>query len=138
MNKKSGITMSALVVYIVLLFAFTAIALTVSSRISTGLFADKGAAINAEDLQKAIYCLNNSAVSSTSYTLAENTITFSNGDMYTYISEDSSLTVNKRAISRNVTGFTVTQIETGLLKISMTYTKYTHSMERDIYLYVGE
>lgn len=138
MSKKAGITMMSLVVYVVLLAAFTGIALTVSSNLSNSVFADKGIAQDMTNYEKVLYYLNKSAMESTSATATTTTITFSNGDVFSFDATKGSLYMNGGVLCNTISEFDIGDIENNLVNIDITLAKYTNTMTRTIALYVGE
>lgn len=135
---KKGITMTSLVVYIVLLAAFTGIALMVSGNLSDTVFGDKGLAICATNYEKTMYYLNKSAMESTTVTVAGSTVTFSNGDTFEYDASKNVLKLNGGVLCKNVSEFDVGSLENNLLDIEVSFKKYTNTMTRTISIYVGE
>lgn len=135
---KKGITMTSLVVYIVLLAAFTGIALMVSSNLSDSVFSDKGVSINMASYEKAMYYLNKSAMESTSVTVTDSSVTFSNGDAFEYDDAKNELKMNGGILCKNISKFSVGNVENNLLNIEIGLKKYTNTMERTITLNVGE
>ena len=138
MRKKCGITMTSVVVYVTLLATFTGIALSVSNNLSVSMFEDKGIAINAASFDKILYYLNKAAMESTTVTSNEATITFSNGDVFSYNAETNAVIMNGGILCKNVYAFGIEKQENGILNVTITLKKYTHNMERTINLYVGE
>lgn len=138
MNKKRGLTMMSLVVYVVLLAAFTGVALTVSNNLSNSVFADKGIAYDMTNYEKIMYYLNKSAMESSSADATSSTVTFSNGDKFEYNATKNELKMNGGVLCRNVYTFSIGDIQNNLLNIDITLKKYTHSMDRSITLYIGE
>lgn len=136
--RKRGITMVSLVVYVVLLAAFTGVALMVSSNLSDTVFADKGLAINMTNYEKVLYYLNKSAEESTSATVTTTKITFSNGDIFEYNSEKSELKLNGGVLCKNVSEFDIGSIENNLLNVGVSFKKYTNTMTRTVTLNIGE
>ena len=138
MNSKLGITVSSLVIYVILLFSFTAVALGVSGNFTSGIYNDKGLAINLSNLDKIQYYLNKSAVNSTSVEFTSNSITFSNGNEYTYDAATRVVYYNKGILVTDVTKFIVTNNEGSLYEIQMEFTKYSVVTERIVKINVGE
>lgn len=138
MKYKKGITTASIVIYVILLFAFTTLSLSVSSNLSSGLFDDKGYAINLSNFDKALYYLNKNAMESNNLTLSDNTITFSNGNEFTYDSNSQTLYYNEGILLNNVKNFTVTSIDTNEYTIEIQFIKYLNELTRSIRLCVGE
>lgn len=138
MGAKSGITMASLVIYVILLTAFTGIALIVSNNLSISLFEDKGAAINTTSYDRIQYYLNKSAIESSTVNVNGADVTFSNGDTFSYNTETDELSMNGGILCKDVYGFSAVKLESGILSVTLNLKKYTHNMERTITLFVGE
>ncbi len=91
---KKGITMLSLVIYVVLFFAFSAIAISVSTNMNFRTLSEKGIIYCNEELQKLQYNLLNSAKNSTSCDIIQNTFVFSNGDEYVFDSSNKKIYKN--------------------------------------------
>ncbi len=139
MSKKRGLTMMSVVVYIMLLVAFTGIALVISNNLSDTVFADKGIAQDMTHYEKIMYYLNKSALESSSVTVnSTKSITFSNGDIFLYDADKKELKMNDGVLCKNISSFSIGDVENNLVDIDVTLKRYTHNMERKIIIYVGE
>lgn len=138
MNRKKGITMMSIVVYVILLAAFTGITLAASNNLSNSFFLDKGVAQNMTHYEKTLYYLNKSALESDQVIVDNKSITFLNGDVFKYDETRKEITLNGGVLCKNVSSFDVENLGDNLLNIYITYNKYTHSMDRTITIYVGE
>ena len=81
MNKK-GITMTSIVVYVMLFFIFTSVAITISTNINFEALSEKGNIINNKNIQKLQFNLLNSAKSSSNVYNISGKVVFSNNDEY--------------------------------------------------------
>lgn len=138
MKYKSGITTVSIVVYVILLFAFTTLALNVSSNISNGMFDDKGFAINLSNFDKTLYYLNKSAIESSKVIVTDNTLSFSNGDVFEYDSQKQTLYYNDGILVNNVTDFNINNDDINVYNIQIQLTSYSNELSRNIKLYIGE
>ena len=138
MKYKRGITVTSLVVYVILLFTFTAVALSVSGNFTSGVYNDKGLAINLANMDKIQYYLNKSAIESKNAEYTTNAIIFSNGDEFKYDINLGVVYYNNGMLATDVTKFVVTNTLEGLYEIQMEFTKYSVVTERNVKIYIGE
>lgn len=140
-SRKSGITLSALVIYIVLFTSFTIFASNVSSNMNERLFNNRGEAINYSSLNKLQYNIDDSAISSIDVTVSEGQMTYSNGDTYVYDSEKHAVLKNNGILCQNVETFTV-NVEEGTnakkVTIEVKFSKYLNTLTRRIVSCVEE
>ena len=132
---KKGVTLSSLVIYLVLFTGFTIFVSITSTRMNGKLFDNRGEAINYSYLNKLQYNIENSSLTSKDVTVEANKITYSNGDIYTYNSEQAVIYKNGGILCLNVSDFS-TSIETGTntkkLTIDITFSKYLNVIEKSI------
>lgn len=138
MKYKQGITAVSVVVYVILLFAFTALALSVSTNLSSGLFEDKGIAINLSNYDKVLYYLNKNAIESSGLEFENNTLKFSNGNEFKYDADSQTIYYNDGIFAKDIKGFTVTMINNNQYTVEVQFIKYLNEMTRSIKIYVGE
>lgn len=135
LKSKKGITMTSIMVYVVLFFAFTSIATVISSRINKNLFNDRGNAINITAINKLEYNLLKSANESynVDMTAEENkqTLTFSNLDIYVFDLENNVIYKNGGKLVKFVKACEVTS-QDNLINIDITLNKYTNEVTRNI------
>lgn len=135
LRSKKGITMTSIMVYVVLFFAFTTIATMISSRINKNLFNDRGNAINITAINKLEYNLLKSANESynVDMTAEENkqTLTFSNLDIYVFDLENNVIYKNGGKLVKFVKACEVTS-QDNLINIKVTLNKYTNEVTRNI------
>ena len=135
LNKKSGVTLASLVIYIVLFTSFSIFIAATSANMNNKLFDNRGEAINYSSLNKLQYNIENSSLNSNNVSLVSDTITYSNGDSYSYDSEKNVVYKNGGILCTNVDNFTVNMTESGYTKkivIEVTFNKYLNVMTRTI------
>ncbi len=134
-NKKSGITLTSIVMYIILFFAFSSITIIISSRMNKNLFEDRGKAINISNINKLEYNLLDSSNKSNNViiqkTSNEEKIIFSNNDEYRYNKEDKIIYKNNGKLIKNVVSFETNETA-GYIDINIILNKYTNIIERNI------
>lgn len=134
-GTKKGVTLASLVIYIVLFTSFTIFVSITSTNMNGRLFDNRGEAINYSYLNKLQYNLENSAMNSQDVSIAENEITYSNGDRYTYNSNESIIYKNGGILCLNVSNFS-TVLETGVntkkLTLNITFNKYLNVIDKSI------
>ncbi|MDO4283327.1 MAG: hypothetical protein Q4D02_06770 [Clostridia bacterium] len=106
MNKR-GITMTSIVIYVVLFFIFTSIAIGISSNMNYESLSEKGNIINHEEFQKLQYNMLNSAKKSNEVYNINGKIVFSNNDEYDYNEEDKTILKNDHVLIQNVENFSI-------------------------------
>ena len=95
MQKRSGITMLSMVIYVTLFFAFTALAISMGSNMNYSSLVQKGKLYINEEASKIQYNLVNSAKSSDDINNIYGKLVFSNNDEYTYDNATKKLLKNK-------------------------------------------
>lgn len=135
LKSKKGITMTSIMVYVVLFFAFTTIATMISSRINKNLFNDRGNAINITAINKLEYNLLKSANESYNVDMtaeeSKQTLTFSNLDIYVFDLENNVIYKNGGKLVKFVKACEVTS-QDNLINIKVTLNKYTNEVTRNI------
>lgn len=135
LRSKKGITMTSIMVYVVLFFAFTTIATMISSRINKNLFNDRGNAINITAINKLEYNLLKSANESYNVDMtaeeSKQTLTFSNLDIYVFDLENNVIYKNGGKLVKFVKACEVTS-QDNLINIKVTLNKYTNEVTRNI------
>ena len=134
-NKKSGITLVSLVLYLTLFTVFTVFVSGISSNMNERLFNDRGEAINYTSLNKLQYNIENSALNS--YDIIENTnkISFSNGDYYTYDNQNKVIYKNEGILCLNVEScdISVEVFENAKkLTLNVSFNKYMNNISKTI------
>lgn len=134
-NKKSGITLASLVIYIVLFTTFTVFVSGVSTNVNEKLFDNRGEAINYTSLNKLQHNLEVSAMNSKDVVIASNQINYSNGDNYLYDEQQNVIYKNGGILCLNVEEFN-TSLETGLktkkITINVSFNKYLNNITKTI------
>lgn len=133
--KKRGITLSSLVIYIVLFTSFTLFASNVSSNMNERLLKNRGEAINYTSLNKLQYNIDASSSESTSVTVTENEIVFSNNDKYVYDSENKVVLKNDGILCQNIDSFSVELEEkenAQKVTIQVELSKYLNAISKSI------
>ena len=132
---KKGITMVALVIYMLVFSLITLLLSMIFTNMNKNLFANRGAAINYTTLNKLQYNITESALISSNVTVDGNRIIYSNGDVYEYVSDKNIILLNRGVLCKNVSEFSVKQVtsnNTKKVEISITLNKYLNSLSRNI------
>ncbi len=103
MNKKSGITMTSMVLYVALFFAFSAFAIAVSTNYNHKTLMEKGNMWINEQFDKLQMNLLSSGRKSTDVSNIGGKIVFSNDDEYRF--EDGKIYLNDGFCISDVTNF---------------------------------
>lgn len=103
MNKKSGITMTSMVLYVALFFAFSAFAIAVSTNYNHKTLMEKGNMWINEQVDKLQMNLLSSGRKSTDVSNIGGKIVFSNDDEYRF--EDGKIYLNDGVCISDVTNF---------------------------------
>ena len=139
MKRKNGITLSALVLYITLLFTFVAIATAVAKRFELNAFEQKALGVNMENYSRLSASFNVSANESDVVELDGTTLTFLNGgvlvDRYTFDTEKGHIYKNGVLVVSDVNSFNITKDGTSLT-INVQFMKYSVMTEREIFIHV--
>ena len=134
-NKKNGITLAALVIYLGLFTVFTLFVSGISSNMNERLFNNRGEAINYTSLNKLQFNIEESALNSEDISVSSNSIDYSNGDSYVYDATNKIIYKNGGILCLNVDSFTV-NIEAGTnakkLTIDITFNKYLNILTKRI------
>ena len=134
-NRKSGITVTSIVVYVILFFIFTTATTVISSRFNESLFDDRGRAINITAINKLQYNLLNSA--NNSYIVEgvvdgnKTTLTFSNSDIYIFDLDSKMVYKNGGKLVKYVKDCDVKLLD-DVVNIDITLNKYTNEVNRNI------
>lgn len=106
MNKK-GITMTSVVIYVILFFIFTSIAITISTNMNFEALIEKGTIINNKNIQKLQFNLLNSAKSSDFVSNIEGRVVFSNNDEYYFDNTKKEILKNDTTLIKDVEKFEI-------------------------------
>ena len=108
MNKKSGLTMVSIVIYVVIFFALAMIISGVTMVMDSNSLKDKGIIFCEEQLNKLQYNLVVSNENSKGdITKIENKLVFGNNDMYEYDSNTKTIYKNAGILIQNVEEFSI-------------------------------
>ena len=135
MNKKSGITLSTLVIYIALFAIVTVVVSSVSANMNERLFNSRGEAINYTNLNKLQYNLESSATESNKLSVIDGYVNFSNGDNYSYDAEQKVIYKNGGILCTNVEKIdsSYESNATGtMVGLEVTFSKYLNTIKRTI------
>jgi len=149
---KKGFTVVSLVLYVMLFFTFTVFATAISTNLNHELLSEKGRVIVNESYIKLYTNLINSAKDSHSVDVIENTIIFSNGDIYEYNLDNKELSKNSGNLVYNMESYTVSNLEDILgvsndindidlvkcFRINVSFKKYNETITKDIVITVGD
>ncbi|MEG1141171.1 MAG: hypothetical protein RSE41_01730 [Clostridia bacterium] len=102
---KNGITMVSMVIYVLLFFTFTVIAISISSNLNKNIITDKSISNMNKDYLKLYTNILSSAKNSNSFDFIDNTVSFSNNDIYTF--KDKCIYKNNEKIISNVTSMSL-------------------------------
>lgn len=135
LKSKRGITVTSIMVYVLLFFAFTTIATVISSRFNKNLFNDRGNAINVTAINKLEYNLIDSASNSYNVDIVANgnnrTLTFSNSDVYVFDNDNNVIYKNGGKLVKFVKESKV-KIQEDVIAVDLTLNKYTNEVSRSI------
>lgn len=133
--SKKGITVTSIVVYVILFFAFTTVATLISSNINKNLFDDRGKAINITAINKLEYNLLESASNSYNANLTtdgnKKIVTFSNSDKYVFDLDSKVIYKNDGKLIKFMKDCDL-NIQNDLIVIDVTLNKYTNEVTRTI------
>ena len=110
MQKRSGITMLSMVIYVTLFFAFTALAISMGSNMNYSSLVQKGKLYINEEASKIQYNLVNSAKSSDDINNIYGKLVFSNNDEYTYDNATKKLLKNGGVLATDVEEFKIIDV----------------------------
>ena len=133
--SKKGVTLASLVMYLLLFTTFTIFAMNISTNMNERLFNDRGASINYTSLNKLQYNIEDSSLNSNDVVVTATSITYSNGDSYTYDIENDMILKNGGILCQNVSDCTFA-LENGTnvkkLTINVKFNKYLNEMTKNI------
>lgn len=135
LNKKAGITLASLVVYIVLFTSFTIFVSLMSTNMNERLFDNRGEAINYSSLNKLQLNIENSGLDSNSVVVNSNEISYSNGDNYIYDETQQVIFKNGGILCLNVQSFSASVeqgVNTQKVTVEVTFNKYLNVLSKSI------
>ncbi len=139
MNKKSGLTMVSIVIYVVIFFALAMIISGVTMVMDSNSLKDKGIIFCEEQLNKLQYNLVVSNENSKgNITKIENKLVFGNNDMYEYDSSTKTIYKNGGILIQNVEEFSIQNDvnNENYYKIVCGVKKYNQGKYGTTYLYI--
>lgn len=110
MNKKSGLTLTSIVVYVSLFFVFTVFAIAMSTNMNYKAMEEKANIYIYEQFNKLQYNIVTSSQNSTSVDNIYNKIVFSNNDEYSYDSDKKVILKNNGTLVKNVGNFRIIDV----------------------------
>ncbi len=108
MNKKRGITVTSLVIYVVLFFMFSFLVTTVTANINKTMFVKRGKIYNVKNTSKLNSYLVTSAKKSDDVYKIDDRLIFNNNDEYVFDSNKKCILKNDKIIVKGVTKFNST------------------------------
>ena len=105
--KRSGLTITSMVLYVALFFAFSAFAIAISTNFNYRTLSEKGQMWVNEQYDKLQYNLLNSAKESSDVSNISGKIVFSNNDEYEYDGKKKRVLKNGGIIAMDVEKFNV-------------------------------
>lgn len=105
--KKAGLSMTSMVIYVALFFAFSAFAVAISTNYNYQTLNEKGSMWVNEQYDKLQYNLFSSAKKSERVSIIADKIVFSNNDEYVYDSENKRVLKNGGVIAMDVESFSI-------------------------------
>lgn len=107
MNKRSGLTMTSIVMYVVIFFALTILATGVTMAMNSNSLQDKGKIYVEEENLKIKKNIKLSLDNSQNVYKIEDKLIFSNGDEYFFDNTTRTLYKNGGVLSQNLLSFEI-------------------------------
>ena len=107
MRKKQGLSMLTMILYVILFFAFSSIAVAISTNMNLRLLKEKGQIIVNEEFKKLEYNMLGSAKKSTAIDEISGKVAFSNGDEYYYNQTEGKIYKNDGVLVSDVKEFEI-------------------------------
>lgn len=139
--KKSGITMTSIMVYVALFFTFTSVAIAISSNMNYRTLSQKGEMIVNEEIQKLQFNLFYSAKRSRFVEKINDRIVFSNNDSYIYDAEKQEIRKNETILLKGISQFEIvedTMNRKDRITIYVKVEKYHQVGEKTLFFTLGE
>ncbi len=152
MNRKSGITLVSIMIYVLLFFAFSTLAISLSSNMNMNSLSKKGEIIVNEGYDKLSYNLINSAKNSNSVDIIADSVVFGNNDEYSFDFDKKVILKNDTVLIKNVEDFKIinssdfvseekiANFDSNIQNISFSVTlkKYNVDKNENIFVTLGE
>ncbi len=136
--NKSGITMASLVIYVVLFFAFSTFAISISSNMNYSTLSEKGDLWVNEQYEKLQYNLLKSAKASDEVYSISGKLIFSNNDEYFYDTQKNQILKNGGVIASDVNGIFEITANGKNCTVNVSFLKYEKTKTGDIFVTVGD
>jgi len=154
MSKKSGITLTSIVIYVSLFFVFTVFAVAMSTNMNYKALDEKADIYIHEQFSKLEYNMISSAKSSNTVDSISSQIVFSNNDEYKFDSSKKVILKNNGVLIKNVENLRI--IDTNKLEnvdsntaanidsdidyicIEVTLKKYGKQIVKQLFVTVGD
>lgn len=154
MNKKSGITLTSIVIYVSLFFVFTVFAIAMSTNMNYKAMGEKANIYVYEQFDKFQYNITTSAKNSNFVDNIYNKVVFSNNDEYSYDKDKKVILKNGGVLVNNVENFEIISEEkltdipnnfasnmdnsTNSICIEITFKKYGKQITKQLFVTVGD
>ena len=154
MNKKSGITLTSIVIYVSLFFVFTVFAIAMSTNMNYKAMGEKANIYVYEQFDKFQYNIVTSAKNSNFVDNIYNKVVFSNNDEYSYDKDKKVVLKNGGVLVNNVEKFEIIAEEkltdipnnfasnmdnsTNSICIEITFKKYGRQITKQLFVTVGD
>ena len=154
MNKKSGITLTSIVIYVSLFFVFTVFAIAMSTNMNYKAMGEKANIYVYEQFDKFQYNIITSAKNSNFLDNIYNKVVFSNNDEYSYDKDKKVVLKNGGVLVNNVENFKIISEEkltdipnnfasnmdnsTNSICIEITFKKYGRQITKQLFVTVGD
>lgn len=111
MNKRAGLTLSSIVIYVVLFFAFSVFAVSMSTNMNYKSMSEKGNIYIHEQFEKFQYNMLSSAKKSISVDEIYGKVVFSNDDEYSFDSSKKAILKNGGILIDSVEDFNIVDFD---------------------------
>lgn len=111
MNKRSGLTLSSIVIYVALFFVFSVFAISMSTNMNYKSMSEKGSIYIHEQFEKIQYNMLSSAKKSSSVDDIYGKVVFSNDDEYFFDSSKKVILKNGGVLIDSVEDFNIVDFD---------------------------
>ena len=152
--QRRGISLISMIIYVVLFFGFSAIAISLTTNMNMKTLAKKGSIYCQEQIEKLQYNLIDSAKKSEYFDNVSGTIVFSNNDEYKYDDTKKCILKNGGVLVKDVSSFQILSKDgiTGFsdinkghidkninyITIKVTIFKYSKSYDYELFITLGD
>ncbi|MCX8073986.1 MAG: hypothetical protein N2749_00155 [Clostridia bacterium] len=144
-NRKLGLSLVSIVLYVILFFTFVTFAVAISSNVNYSVLGQKGELYVNEQYSKLQYNLFNSAKNSQSVSLINNKIVFSNNDEYSFDTSRKVIYKNNGILVNGVDNFAINSVDTTnlvdnskYLSYTVSFVKYGKNLTKNLFISVGD